>query len=357
MPAIADGRPGAVWFTLGVLLLFLLGQAVRLIGVIGLVRSPLNGDVAGWWAAGVVLGGFGVTYLLAHPGLSQQWFAFNVVSVATALTTAVVATSLRPACWRRVRWLALAALLLGVVVAALLIGPGYEPSGRRPVPPLGDRLLPYLVLVLVVTVGLAAVLVAQPEGGPARRATFLVLATSFVVGTSLPVSSYWLRDGAVQPITKNPAAVVSRDRQEAALWVAANAEPGAILVSNVFCRPVRYRRDCDHSGTWVGALTGRQIVLDGWFYIPQTLEKYDGRRYGQTLPTPFPDRLRDSLAVIERGSRSAACRLRRDHGADWIFADLGATPVSRKLASFASRQFANDEVVVYRIEPARLSCP
>jgi hypothetical protein len=75
------------------------------------------------------------------------------------------------------------------------------------------------------------------------------------------------------------------------------------------------------------------------------------------LPSPFPDRLRDSLALVAEGRTDAACRLTGQYGARWIFADTEATPVSPKLARFADLRYTAGPVRVFEIDPARLSCP
>ena len=345
LPAVALGRPHALAFALAVLLLFLLGQAVVLLGLLRLPRSPLRADPAAVWVAGATVAGYLACWVVAHSGFSQQWFALNVTGTATALSVVVVAVEV-PAGGRRPAVLAAVALVLGLGTAAL--------TRHLTAPtdlPLGTRLVPYALLA-----GLLLVLLAVNRG-LGRALAPVVVAAALLLGAMLPGAGGWLVGNAVVPITESPRAVVTRPQQEAALWLRESSAPADVVVSNVFCRPVRYSDGCEHAGVWVSALTGRRLVLDGWAYIPQTMDRYDGTVPGPMLPSPFPDRLRDSLALITEGDRDAACRLTAQYGARWVFADTDATRVSPKLARFADLRHVSGPVRVFAIDPARLGCP
>ncbi|MEO7000106.1 MAG: hypothetical protein ABI112_18675 [Terracoccus sp.] len=362
LPALAEQRPGAVVFVASVTLLFVFGQAFRLLGVVMLPWSPMRRDLAGWWCAGTVVAAYTITFLVAHNGLSQQWFAFNVSGVSVALTMTALALVWPEHLRRSSRVWAVATIGAGVVVGAVgpLIGQAQTEAGQRPT--LTARLLPFGVAlaVLALWLGVRAFGAARrrhPWGGPSLSALgAFALVTLFVGGAVLPGATSWLRRGQVRPITSNPGAVVTADEQAAAVWLNRNSAPDDVVIGNVFCRPPKYRPNCDHSTVWASALTGRRFVLDGWTYIPATAAKYDGTQYMGRIPSPFPERLQLSLAVVRDPTPELMCDAVKKFGVKWVFADHRATVVSQKLSTYASERFSAGTVSIYEIDQHRLEC-
>jgi hypothetical protein len=218
------------------------------------------------------------------------------------------------------------------------------------------RLLPYAAVLVTALVWLALTWRGRRGAGASDRLTPVAVVALLLTGAALPASSAWLRAGVPVPITRSPGAVVTEDEQAAALWLGQHSAPSDVVLNNVFCGPVRYRPDCDHSSVWLSALTGRRLVLGGWAYIPATAAAYDATRSVRRLPSPFPDRLQLSLDVVQRPSAAAVCTAVTRYRTRWIYADRQATPVSAALTDFADVRFANATVTVYEIRTAGLRC-
>jgi hypothetical protein len=352
LPALEQHRPGAWTFVLAMLALFVLGELFRLFGLIVLPWSPLIHDPAAWWSAGVVLGGYLVTFLLAHVGLSQQWFALNASSVGVALAVATIAVAFPPHPSRHALAFTTVSLGAGLAIATqaprlgeLLNHPGAQPG-------LTARLLPYVAAVAGLVLWVAGLaLLPRPHRHP-RALGPVALIGILLVAAVLPASTAWLRSGRVTPITTNPGALVTADEQRAALWINQNTPTNAVVVGNVFCRPVRYRPTCDHSSVWASALTGRVFLLDGWAYTPESLAQYDGSLWWAFLPSPWPDRLRLSLDLIQQPQRSTVCEAVQRWHAGWALVDAEATAVSPALSSYAELRYVSGAVSVYRFRDA-----
>jgi hypothetical protein len=357
LPAIEQHRPGAVPFVLAILFLFLMGQLLRLVGVLALPFTPVRTDPALWWCAGVVVAGYVVTFLVLHSGFSQQWFALNVSGVSIALTVAVVALTWPREPSRTAVALGVASAVSGLTVGALslVVGAWLMDEGQRP--SMIVRVAPYAVLLVVLALWTRLThLRFTAAAPPSARLGRVAVTALFLVGAVLPSTTTWVREGRPIPITTNPAAVVSQEQQAAALWLNRNSGPRDVVVSNVFCRPVPYRQNCDHQTVWVSALTGRRLVLDGWIYTPQSAAQYDGTTPMSRMRSPFPERLALSLTIVRRPTERALCEASSQYGARWIFADRQATSVSPALAEYADLRFSNSAVDVYEINPSRISC-
>jgi hypothetical protein len=146
------------------------------------------------------------------------------------------------------------------------------------------------------------------------------------------------------------ARYVSNGEQRAALWLNAHSDPDDIVATNVFCVPTRYRPSCRHAAFWVAALTGRQLLIGSWGYTEQNLKNY-GRggtvRY-QRLPSPWPDRVALSLAAVRSPNPATMAALKR-RGVRWIFADRRATAISPNLDKYATLEYRNADVMVFRL--------
>lgn len=352
LPALAQHRPGAMGFLIVLVSLFVLGQALRWLGLAALHSSALHQDRAAWWCGATMVSGYAITFLLAHSGSSQQWFTLNLSGLSVVLTVAVVASAWPTRTSRSVVLVLAAAAAAGLTVG--IISSSVAPVDTGEPVALLRRIAPYgfgslVLLVLIVATRLRVLRGAQTGGR-------VVLVAVFLTGAVLPSSSMWLWQHRPIPISTYAAAQVSEDEQTAALFINQHARPDDVVVSNVFCRPVRYTENCDHSTVWVSALTGRRLILDGWIYTPQSAAQYDGTTGMSRMPSPFQDLLALSLGAVRAPTKNLLCEASDRYGARWIYADRGATAVSPRLDSLAALRFSNNSVDVYEIRPDHLGC-
>ncbi|MGZ4493584.1 MAG: hypothetical protein ACXVWU_02685 [Nocardioides sp.] len=347
-------NPGRVWpVASGLLVLFVLTELPRLLGLLGVADHRLRGDLGTWWCAGVVAAGFGGLWVLAHPGYSQHYFWRIVIGLGVALTVANVVRLMPP--WVRVK-----DVLPDVAgVAALGLGTGVLLAGidRSPSFDVAGRLVPYGVAAGVLVVLL---LWRRRRATSTRRVAALpalAVLTCFTFAAGLPGSTF-LVAGDSTPST-DPSQPVSRyvsaDEQRAALWLARHAAPDDVVATNVFCSSPAYSPHCRHVSFWLAALTGRQLLVGAWAYSEASMTAYaDGNRVYQRTDSPWPGRLALSLAAVRSPSPAVMARL-RGHGVTWIYADRRATTVSPALHRFARLRYANRTVLVYQLPAGRAS--
>lgn len=357
-PGLA-GASGRVWLlSLGLLALFVLTELPRLVGLLSPVNASLRRDPAIWWCVGVVGSGFGGLWVLAHPGYSQHYFWRIVIPLGVVLTTVTVVRLVPARPQRALPTLAIVAVT-GIAVAAALVTTDPQLHPERPIPiaayAVGGRLVPYAI---AVAVGLAVIVtlcrIPLPRGWARLPAVALVACFVAAIGTA--TAAYDL-DRSVDAARTEPLVIdtssaryVSAAEQRAALWLHTHSDPGDVIATNVFCLPTRYRPDCRHAAFWLAGLSGRPLFLGGWAYTEKNLTAYGrgGTVPYQRLPSPWPDRLRLSLAAVRAPSPAVVAALRRQ-GVRWIFADRRATVVSTRLAEFATLEYSNTDVRIFRL--------
>jgi hypothetical protein len=128
-----------------------------------------------------------------------------------------------------------------------------------------------------------------------------------------------------------------------------HAERGDVAVSNVFCMPAPYRRGCPDDAFWISGLSGVQQYLGGWAYAPANLEATQNQFSFLTQPSPWPDRLQQSLDAVRRPNPRLFAMLKNDVGVDWVIADLRAGPVSPRLDQLLELAYSNSDIRIYRL--------
>jgi hypothetical protein len=355
VPALAQGRPGAVPVVGMVLLVWVLTQTPHLLSLVGPVVRPLRADPGLLWPCGVVVGGIGGAWVLAHPGYSEHYFW----SVTLALSTAVAVTNavrLLPAT-RRAWTLVPALVVVGVpaLVAVYLTtrGGGVDLDGpTRSV--VEGRLRPYALLLAGLAV---AVLAAALLRVLARRWSLpmLTAVTAFCLAACLPAAIVQVRDARpprLDPLPKVGVSYryVSPEQSRAALWLNRHSAPTSVVATNMFCW--RMGHDTDHcvvNSMWLSGLSGRRMVLSDWSYSTANAAAYDGTHRFNQMSTPWPERRRLSLEAVRNPTPQVLERLRRDYGTRWIFADRRASTISPELARLAELRYRSRNISIYRL--------
>jgi hypothetical protein len=143
---------------------------------------------------------------------------------------------------------------------------------------------------------------------------------------------------------------VSPLEQQAALWLRENSDPEDIVATNSHCQPVRSGPPCNAIGFWVGGISGRRIVLEGWDYTDEAHVQHgvDGK-HRNYQPPPWPDRYELSHAAIEGSTRGVLDELQDRYGATWLVAVRRAGPISDRLAGLADLAYENEDVAIFRL--------
>jgi hypothetical protein len=355
VPALADRLPDAVPVIAMLLLVWALTETPRLLSLAGLAARPLRADPGVRWACGVVAGGYGAMWVLAHSGYSEHYFWTVTVALGTVLSV-TNAVRVLPAA-RRARTLVLPVVLVGLpgVVAAYLttrLDPVDLDAPTWSV--IGGRLRPYGLIVagLVVSVLLAALLRKA-----ARRASLpmLTTVTAYALAACLPVAFLAVRDARPPRLDPRPKvgvsyAYVSPEQSRAALWLRRHSSSTAVVATNQFCWPMGHDvPNCLVNSAWLSGISGRRLVLGDWTYTLATMDAYDGTVPINRMPSPWPERVALSRQAVQNPTPEVLERLRRDYGARWIFADRRATPISPELARLADLRYRSANIRIYRL--------
>jgi hypothetical protein len=209
-------------------------------------------------------------------------------------------------------------------------------------------LAPFGVLAVVGAIVILGINRARRAGAIALQVIVLTVAASLPVqlialGQALEKASEPLLPPAIKYRT-----YLTADEQKAMLWLGKHSGPSDVAVSNVFCMPAPYRPGCPDDAFWISGLSGVQMYLGGWAYAPANLAATQHKTSFLLQPPPWPDRLRDSRAAVQRPTEQLLARL-GDVGVTLIVGDLRAGPVSPKLDKLAVRVFSNSDVRIYRL--------
>lgn len=336
--------------------IWLLGsQAIRLIGLTALAYPATRRDPAAWWLAGALSAGW-FAFLAFDLSSGGQLYFFHLSLPFGAVLTSwmVVAAVDRFTVGRRIAYLsggmAVGAAAAIAAVSAVSAASRSEASGS-----IDHVLLPIAVVLSVAaatTVGWRYL-----SGRLGLPAGWLALALAFAIGISLPTSLGEATSVVyrwAQPIQHNlnpdSFEYLSPLEQQAMVWLNENSSRDDIIATNAQCLPVRERRICNAIGFWVGGISGRRVVLEGWGYTPQAHAAHgvDGKHRNQQ-PPPWPDRYELSHAAVEEPTPEVLEELRERFGATWLVAVRRAGPVSERLDDLAELAFENADVAIYRI--------
>jgi hypothetical protein len=345
IPSMASGDPRMILFIATLVLWYLVTEAPRLLSLLGLATPSVRRNPAYWWSAGCVLAGGGVTLLLSQTGYSEYYFLSAVLALGMIAVVAVGADLAQRA--------DLLSLVItgwaGVLTASALFLFWPADQGTHTVAgTIAGLLVPFGILAAV---GAFVILrVNRARGVAAIGVQVIVLTIAAGLPAQLANVGSGMKAMVNRPVQDETVRTyLTRDEQEAMLWLHRHKKKDDVAVTNVFCLPVRYRPGCPDDAYWVSGLSGVQLYLGGWAYTPANL----GADYETSFllrPSPWPDRLKDSLRAVQKPTPQLLTRLRNQAGVDWIVADLRAGPVSPALEKLAVPAFSNRDMRIYRLK-------
>jgi hypothetical protein len=210
-------------------------------------------------------------------------------------------------------------------------------------------LAPFGVLAVVGAVVILGINRARRVGAIALQVIVLTVAASLPAQLNALGQALGRASEPLPPPSIAYRTYLTADEQKAMLWLSKHSAPSDVAVSNVFCMPAPYRRGCPDDAFWISGLSGVQMYLGGWAYAPANLAATKQKTSFLLQPPPWPDRLRNSLAAVQRPTEQLLAQLAGDVGVTLIVGDLRAGPVSPALDKLAVRVFSNNDVRIYRL--------
>jgi len=291
--------------------------------------------------------------VFSHTGYGEFHFVRTVMHLGPVVAVAGIAQAVGPEIRSRRVWVPLvvataAGILTSVLLRYLWPAPGpIRTTKAAAVELLGPPLL------MIVAGGISVLVIRQVLTPRRRPRAMAVQLLCFVVAAGLPAQLTALSDATYGAATDQEIATgqgtrvyLTEEEQEAMLWLHDHATPSDVAVTNVFCLPAKYKPGCPDDAYWVSGLSGVQLYLGGWAYAPQNLAATEHKRSFLAMPSPWPDRLRNSLDAIERPTPQLLDRLH----VDWIIADLRAGSVSPTLDQLAELSYSNKDIRIYRVD-------
>ncbi|GAB3811840.1 hypothetical protein [Kribbella italica] len=348
LPTLATGEPRLLLFVGTLLVYYLLINSARLLALLGTTTSRARGDPAYWWLAGCVAAGTCITLVFSHTGYSEYHFVRTVTGLGVVGAVAVASTLVDETTrWRPVLVAGLAGILTALLIRLLWFpGPDGPPTVGRVIVAL---VVPFQVLAVV---GLVVVFLTRRRSRSLVFLQVIVLVVAAGLPNQVAVFSSNLYHSASDRLVvgnRNDRVYLTENEQQAMIWLGENARPGDVAVSNVFCMPPRFYTYCKADAFWTSGLSGVQQYLGAWAYAPKNLEATQNKTSFLTQPSPWPDRLQESLDAVRRPTPALLTKLRQENGVDWLIADLRAGPVSPALDRLAAPVYSNPDVRIYRL--------
>ncbi|TDO45847.1 hypothetical protein EV643_112175 [Kribbella sp. VKM Ac-2527] len=348
LPTVATGEERLLWFAAILVGYYLLLNSARLLSLLGTATSPARRDPAYWWVAGCVAAGTTITLVFSHTGYSEFHFLRTVTALGVVGAVAVASTLIDETTrWRPI--LAAAGAAFGVAMLTRLFW--FEVTDV--VTPVVRAYVALLLPAQLVAVAAVIIIVLTKNRS---RSLVLLQVIAVVIAAALPNQVVVFGRNLYHAVTHQPVVADKNDRtyltaaeQEAMIWLRQNAQRGDVAVSNVFCMPAPYRRGCPDDAFWVSGLSGVQQYLGGWAYAPANLEATQNQFSFLTQPSPWPDRLQQSLDAVRRPNPRLFAMLKNDAGVDWVIADLRAGPVSPRLDQLLELAYSNSDIRIYRL--------
>ncbi|SNY60910.1 hypothetical protein [Paractinoplanes atraurantiacus] len=346
----------------------ILATAFGWAGMAGLLRRGWRSNPIVHVMLGFAAAGTGGMWLVAHPGLSQTYFAQSATPYL-AMASAVGLAALIPAGRRAPRkfiWLGVygvTAAVAGLLVIRSTAGAD-APASMFGGFPLRSVVMAYTWTVsLVAVVGVTVALIAWRVRLP-RRLTVAVLALtvlSTAVASGLIGSTRYLATSAT---AQEPARLSTfpRGALEAGRWLRDHSGPRDVVATNSHCR--QNIHGCDSRDFWLAAYSERQIVVEGWSYTEPAFAS-GGLWDGTLSRSPFWDQAllaeNDALFYVPTAENVAA--FTTAHNVRWLVAvdwtqdptDIGRTRflnADPALADFATERFRSGAITVYEVSPA-----
>ena len=343
-----------------------LAMAISWAGLAALARRTFRWDPMVHVLLGLGLSGTVATWVFAHPGLSQGYFARSASPFLAVLSAAGLA-ALIPAGQPAPRWFArltVAAAGLGVLA---LLAVQFTAGRTKPAGPATWSTLhaigPYFVLttVLIAVAALLAVVARRARLGRRWIAAVAVvpfLAASIATGVFAARNLWPNLSGGHADRYPAVAAVMPAGATQAGRWLRAHSGPDDLVATNSHCR--LGGNGCDSRDFWLAAYSERQVLVEGWSYTEPAFAT--GGLWDHTLAgSPFwdPALLAANDEVFYRPSAAGVAAFGRAHHVRWLVA-VGTVPdpapgvkanlhASADLARYATPRFHAGDITVYEV--------
>jgi len=345
-------------FAGGVTILWLVGsQFTRVVGILGVVHPKTRRDPVTWWLVGAALVGWVVFFTIDLSSFGQLYFLHISLPFGAVLTSWLIAISVSQLHVQLALRCFAAGLAAGSVISIMAISVT-EASLGDGFGTIDSVFAPLIVVVLCV--GAVAIVWHRRRTAWGLRGAGLAFALAATVGVSLPTSisfvaaetTRWLQQELPPDLDEDAIEYVSPGEAEAARWLQANSKNNDVVASNSQCMPpTDDPRSCNAIGFWIGGISGRRLVLEGWGYTPEAHANHgvDGLHRNRQ-PSPWPERYDLSQDAIEDPTQETLDQLRDRFGTRWLFAVRRAGPVSDGLGELAELVFDNGDVAIYRLD-------
>ncbi|MFI5889960.1 hypothetical protein ACIA5D_07540 [Actinoplanes sp. NPDC051513] len=343
-----------------------LAMAISWAGLAALARRTFRWDPMVHVLLGIGLSGTVATWVFAHPGLSQGYFARSA-SPFLAVLSAVGLAALVPAGGRAPRWFARLTAAAAVLGVAALLAVQFTAGRPRPPGPATWSTLhavgPYLLLTAVLVVLAAALAVIGRQTQLGRRRTAAVMVVPFLtasIATGLLGARELWPDATAGHANRYPAtaAVMPAGAAEAGRWLRDHSAPGDRVATNSHCR--FGGNGCDSRDFWLAGYSERQVLLEGWSYTEPAFAS--GGLWDYTLAgSPFwdPALLAANDEIFYHPTTANVAAFTRSHHIRWLVA-VGTMPnpargvknnlhANPSLAQFAEPRFRAGDITVYEV--------
>jgi len=301
-------------------------------------RDPLT-----WFLAGGGLAGVGAVAVLAHPGESQLYFAYNAIPLLALGSTAGLASLVNKMGTKAVRPV-LIGLVAGILMSLLpsrVVGV-LSPEGGIP---QAIRQLEIAGAVLV-----AAAVLAWSTVRPRRAA---LVGTAVVTLLAAGVATVANTATITIPIHQLPpeALAVSRSQIDAARWIRGHSSIDDLVMTNRHCITPVAPNHCDSRRFVVAAFSERQVLLEGWANTQLSTTLAPLSQESTLANYRKPELLALNDGFIAKPDAAAAIRLSA-MGVRWVFVDF-TRPHARTLEPFAHLRFHTQGADVYQLPQTR----
>lgn len=353
----------------------LLAMAFGWAGMAGLLRrewrmNPIVHVMLGFAASGV-----GGLWMVAHPGLSQTYFARSATPYL-AILSALGLAALIPAGKRVPRGFAALAAGGGALAVCGLLAVqqtiGHDaPKAQFQSFPLRHAVGAYASVVAVVAVLAVAVVLIARRVRLGRTYTLavvavLVLATAVGSGVVVGAKPVWrgVTAGSPQRFAggADPRQAMPAGAIEAGRWLRDHSDPLDVVATNSHCRADV--GGCDSRDFWLAAYSERQIVVEGWSYTEQAFET-GGLWDGTLARSTFWDQplLTANDDVFYAPTAANVAGFSKAHGVRWLVSvattqtptEIQRTELvtaSPQLGRYATERYRDGAITIYEVPAA-----
>jgi len=317
-----------------------LGRAAGVLPALRLTASRV--EPLGWLLAGGSVAGVAANLLFVQPGHSEAYFRLSALPLM-ALGSVLGLRGLLA----RGRW--------PVFVGAAVAGAAFVE-----LPPLVlGQLQPHELARgwALLGLGFVALLVVVVATGLLLRLGWRTTATMLLASLCLGgVVQYAHQDfrlarnlpPAAGPVPLSRPLAVSVDVMTATRWIRRHSGLDDVVMTNRHCITPVVSDDCNSRRFVIAAQTQRQVLAEGWSYLPRSLPA-DWQDRGKVYPFWNPALLALNDGFISVPTAADARQL-WDRGVRWVLVDT-TVPAAPDLAPFAALRLSLPGARVYALSP------